>query len=238
MDKDSVGNEMQDYISRLKIDFFQNMSHDFKTPLTVISTSLLNVMDMLEFGELCTVEAQGCLEGAQAAVMRLARMVDGMARIASSLEDSQSMRAIDVNDLTCELSKTYFVLLQSKNNNFIIDVPKKFPYVYGSADMLIHVMVNLIANANRHTKDGEIIIKAEKLNGEVVVTIQDDGSGIAPDFLPHIFERGVTQGGTGFGLAICKDVIEGVHGGKIWAASEVGLGTTVGFSLPIYLDDE
>jgi signal transduction histidine kinase len=71
-------------------------------------------------------------------------------------------------------------------------------------------------------------------DGYLKITVTDNGSGIEPELLPHVFDRGVSgMGGTGFGLEICKKIIES-HGGTITANSEPGKGTTVVFTLPIY----
>jgi signal transduction histidine kinase len=101
------------------------------------------------------------------------------------------------------------------------------------------VLHNLIANALAYG-EGEVQITAERLGDTTVVAVSDNGSGIAPDELPHVFERfyrarhGREQrsGGTGLGLAICKAFIE-AHGGVIWAESNMQ-GTTISFSLPLF----
>jgi signal transduction histidine kinase len=66
-----------------------------------------------------------------------------------------------------------------------------------------------------------------------LVTVTDTGTGIAAELLPHVFERGVSTGGTGFGLYLCKTVVES-HGGRIWIESTPGSGTTTRFALPTY----
>ncbi|MCL2169422.1 MAG: HAMP domain-containing histidine kinase [Defluviitaleaceae bacterium] len=236
MDKKKFGQNIETSIYRMKIEFFQNLSHDFKTPLTVISTGLHNVLDMLEFGDFCEVEFKNSLLAAQGEVMRLARMVDGLAQMASSVDDGQFMRAVDVAGLVRELAKTYFALLKNNNNKLNVDAPKNFPYIYGNSDILMHVLVNLLTNANKHTTNGEISVSAAKEGDAVVVTVKDNGAGILPDMLPNVFERGVSEGSTGFGLAICKTAVEDIHGGKIWIESTRDEGTAVFISIPIYLD--
>ena len=71
----------------------------------------------------------------------------------------------------------------------------------------------------------------------VTVTVSDNGEGVKPELLPHIFERGVSDGGTGLGLPICKEVID-AHNGKIFIESEYGMGTAVTFTLPVYTGEE
>jgi len=92
----------------------------------------------------------------------------------------------------------------------------------------------LLSNAANHTQNGEIALTADFSDGYISVSIADTGEGIDPELLPRIFERGVSgRGGTGYGLVICKTVIE-AHGGVIKAESEPGKGTTVTFTVPVY----
>ena len=97
---------------------------------------------------------------------------------------------------------------------------------------------NLLSNAIRHTlRGGEIRITAARREDYVAVSVADTGHGIPPEYLPRLFNRflsipGATSGGTGLGLAISKRLIE-AHGGQISAQSQVGLGATITFTLPI-----
>jgi signal transduction histidine kinase len=103
--------------------------------------------------------------------------------------------------------------------------------------MLLHVLSNLISNANRYTRGGEIGIKATVKSHTIKVTVQDDGTGVNPELLARVFERGVSDGGTGLGLSICKTAIE-AHNGTITFESEPGQGTKVVFTLPVYINPE
>jgi signal transduction histidine kinase len=99
--------------------------------------------------------------------------------------------------------------------------------------MLKQVVNNLIFNAGRHTKDGEVVVSLERAGDRLVAAVADTGEGIDADILPRIFERGVSgDGATGYGLSICKAIVE-MHGGEICIESGVGAGTTVRFSLPL-----
>jgi signal transduction histidine kinase len=114
-------------------------------------------------------------------------------------------------------------------------------------DKIGRVLRNLVENAIRHTPaGGSIELRAEARPGEVEVTIRDTGEGIAPADLPRVFDRfyrgdaartrgqageGLFSGGAGLGLAIARGLVE-AHGGRIWAKSAQGQGTTIGFALP------
>ena len=95
-----------------------------------------------------------------------------------------------------------------------------------------------MSNALRHTSAGEsIILAAQELDGEAEITVRDTGSGISQEHLPHIFERfyrieGGVATGTGIGLYLCQQIVEG-HGGTITAESRIGEGSSFIIRLPI-----
>jgi len=225
-------NALLDRLNRMKNEFFQNMSHDFKTPLNVIQTSLYTVKDMFNF-EIDEEQACTILDNAEEEVLRLARMVDGAMAYSSLYDNKQRMEPLDVAALLRDGAETYRALLERNGNGLTIDIPRSMPYIFGSTDMLLHVLSNLLSNANRHTRNGEITIQAIESAHIITIKVKDTGSGIKPELLPHIFERGVSDSGTGLGLAISKSAIE-AHNGAISVESELGKGAIFTFTLPIY----
>jgi signal transduction histidine kinase len=120
-------------------------------------------------------------------------------------------------------------------------VPDDLPPVYADAERVHQVLFNLLDNAVRFTPSGgRVTVRASRINGVVDVTVADTGPGIAPEHLPRLFERfyrvdsarSRDEGGTGIGLAIARSVVE-AHGGRIWAESEPGKGSTFTFQLPV-----
>jgi two-component system sensor histidine kinase BaeS len=111
--------------------------------------------------------------------------------------------------------------------------------IYGDELRLAQAIRNVLGNAKRHTTSGSIILSLDAAPKEVTVTIADTGEGIAPEHLPHVFDRffradvarSTDTGGVGLGLAIVSSIVRD-HGGDVFAESELGRGTVIGFTLP------
>ena len=225
---------MLDRLTRMKTEFFQNMSHDFKTPLTVISTCLSNIKDMLDFDDLNKEEMQESIRDAQQEIMRMAGMVDRAIKLSTVYDEYQAVVPLDIAEFLYKGASIYRNMLSQRNNKLSVNIVSSLPKVLGNSDMLMHVLANLLSNANRYTYAGEISITATYKDDMVAVTVKDNGSGIKADLLPRVFERGISDSSTGLGLSICKVAIENIHNGTISLTSEEGKGTTVTFTLPVY----
>jgi signal transduction histidine kinase len=219
--------------SRSKSEFLATMSHEIRTPLTVVSVHVQQAERLFESGgDRETVAAS--LRRAQQELMRASGITENALHLAAMQEDRKKMRALHLDTLLTNSAEIYRGMLEKRGNRLSLAIAGGMGRVYGNADQLIQVMVNILGNANRHTVNGRIGVAAESAGGSVRVTVTDSGSGIAPDLLPLIFERGISgTGGTGFGLEICRKIIES-HGGTIAADSEPGRGTSVAFALPVY----
>ena len=227
-----------DNLSRTKSEFLATMSHEVKTPLTVISLHVQRAAELISIGERLAENDEkinASLHRAQEEIMRVSHITENALRLSSMQEISRQMKALNITTLLTATAEAYRPLLEKNGNTLAVNIADKLPPVHSSADLLIQVMANLLSNANAHTKNGEIGIKAEKTNenGEyVVVTVTDNGSGISPDLLPYVFERNVSgASGTGIGLSICKEIITS-HNGTIQIESESGKGTSVVFKIP------
>ena len=110
--------------------------------------------------------------------------------------------------------------------------------VQADAQRILQVLSNLLGNAARFTPPGaEIKVRAQRADDQVVFSVADSGPGIPAEHLPHIFDRfwqarRTGRHGIGLGLAIVKGIVE-AHGGRVWAESELGVGSTFFFTLPI-----
>jgi signal transduction histidine kinase len=217
----------------MKTRFLANASHEMRTPLTVTSVNVQTVMDILEeMGETVTdPEAMKLLQNAQSEIMRLSRMVSGMLKL-SSMSESLDKQKLDFTSLMQNGVEMLQLNLNKLGNTVKIDIEPGLS-VFGNADLLAQVLTNILQNAGAHTKNGTVAISAKKQGSKITVEVRDTGEGILPELLPHVCERGVSTGGTGVGLYLCKTVVES-HGGRIWIESEPGSGTSVYYTLPVY----
>lgn len=148
-------------INRMKTEFFQNMSHDLKTPLTVISTDVYNAADQLDF-EMDVEDMRQSLKNAQGEIMRISRMVDGAMKISAVQEQTVYMEAMDMAPILRSGAEACRSILEQHGNALALDIPAALPPVNGSADMIVQVLLNLLSNANHHTRNGEIAVTASE----------------------------------------------------------------------------
>ncbi|MBC7264883.1 MAG: hypothetical protein H5T64_11095 [Chloroflexi bacterium] len=133
------------------------------------------------------------------------------------------------------------VARRSPNHRFLVDFPKEFPIVEADPDRIAQVLRNLLDNAVKYSPGGGlIVVRGEVREDEIVLSVADQGIGIAPEHLNRLFEKffRVKSGlgrhvvGSGLGLPIARSIVES-HGGHIWAESQVGRGSTFYFTLPL-----
>jgi signal transduction histidine kinase len=231
-------NDLLAEISRSKTEFLANTSHEMRTPLTVVSVNVQTVIGILkQMGESVNdPEITELLDDAQSEIMRTARMVGGMLTL-SSLRENAEKSMVDLSVLLRSTADMLQLVLNRRGNTLETDIADGM-VVYADADLLAQVAVNIIQNAHAHTTNDVLRLGAAREGETITVSVADNGTGIAPELLPRVFERGVSGrdgdgGGTGVGLFLCKTVVES-HGGRIWVESEPGRGTTVSFTLPVH----
>jgi PAS domain S-box-containing protein len=134
--------------------------------------------------------------------------------------------------------------MRTESHYFVVDLPADMPRVFADPRRIRQVLMNLIGNAIKYTKRGQITVACEIDDKHVTVSVSDQGEGIPPQYLDKIFERffqidGTStrrMGGSGLGLSISRGIVE-AHNGKIWVESVQGQGSTFRFTLPL-ADDE
>ena len=222
-------------LERVRSEFLSNMSHEIKTPLTVMSgyaQRALRQTDALS-GDTrqglltITLEAQRLsMLAEQLLDTSLEQMNDGAPRPVNPAQILERAAAL------CE------PILKKNGNRLETQALAVCPDVLANEGMILQVLVNLCVNANRHTKNGAVAISADPEGNAVRFIVEDNGGGIEPELLARVFERGISgDGESGLGLAICKDVVES-HGGQISIESEPGEGTRVTFTLPVAIESE
>ncbi|WP_296725896.1 HAMP domain-containing sensor histidine kinase [Ruminococcus sp.] len=224
-------------VNEMKTTFLSDASHELKTPLATMSGYAQNAeMELANGGD--TAALQEKLKRISSEANRMALMVTQILD-ATRIEEGRMVlepAPCDIDSLVRETVETYFAVLNKNNNRLAIRIPLELPKVNADSSRLQRVFVNLVSNALKHTKNGTILIKAEEEGNFIKVTVKDTGSGISAEDMPHIWDRYYkgkhSETGTGLGLYICKFIIES-HGGKIWAESEVGKGTSFMFRLPV-----
>ena len=166
---------------------------------------------------------------------RVARMSRALLNLEKARDITDEVTELDAAALIRSTSEHYRVLVEHSGNKLSVDIPDGLPHVTGNADGLSQLIVNLISNANSHTRGGTIRVKAERLPGAISVTVSDTGAGIEAEILPGVFKRKpfrTTDGEvSGVGLSICREIVER-HGGDIRMESAPGAGTSVTFRIP------
>ena len=224
-------------LQSIRKELIANISHDFLTPLAGIRA----VTETLQDGALSDPSAAlGFLDRIMVETGRLTQMVTELGELAH-IEGGQPhlrMERMDLNRLTTETVEEMQPLAYKHQLALTTAAAEPLPAVLGDAERLRHVLLNLLHNAVKFTPaGGKIHVSTCCQNGQVVVTVTDTGAGIAPDDLPHVFERfykadrSRAKGGSGLGLAIVKHTVQ-AHGGRVWVESTPGKGATFSFSLP------
>jgi signal transduction histidine kinase len=225
--------------NRLKSELISTLAHEMRTPLTSIkgySTALL--MEETTFSpetqqEFLQIIDEECdvlqdlihdlLESSiiDAGLLRLEPQPVMLPRLAKSLTD-------DIGNHT-------------QKHRFLVDFPSRFPIVDADPQRITQVLRNLLDNAVKYSPQGGlVVVRGEVRVDEVVISVADQGVGIAPEHLNRLFEKffrvksalGRHVVGSGLGLPIARTIVES-HGGRIWAESQLGQGTTLYFTLPL-----
>jgi K+-sensing histidine kinase KdpD len=174
--------------SAAKTEFLSKMSHEMRTPLTVISAKAQVIRAMLEKnGDAGGVSEM--LDAIRKESNRLARMSGAMIALEVASAEFGEMSGLDVTGLLRTVSDIYGTLAEHSGNRLTADIPDGLPKAAGNADAISQVLINLISNANAHTKDGEIRLRVSYNAGAITVEVSDDGEGVPPEAMEGIFER-------------------------------------------------
>jgi len=221
-------------LNRLKTEFLQDMSHEMKTPLTLIATGIDYTGREIKKENADVPKALTVLEKIQNETQRLGRMIEGMLKLTAMNEISVNRRRVDFAVLLTDSAESFRLELERRGINLKIEIAPGLPDVFVEKDRFTQVIANLLTNSADHTVNGEISLVADNGRSFITVKVTDTGVGISPGLLPEIFKRGISgRSGTGYGLNLCKTIVE-AHGGTIEIDSGPDKGTTVKFTVPVY----
>ncbi|WP_307787059.1 SpoIIE family protein phosphatase [Mycolicibacterium mengxianglii] len=225
-------------LDRAKTTFFSNISHEFRTPLTLI---LGPVDDLLAQSEEVGERTRQELEVIRRNALRLAKLVNTL--LDFSRIEAGRMQAgfepVDLAAITAELASVFRSAIDRADLGFVVDCQPTPEPVFLDRDMWEKVVLNLVSNAVKFTFDGSITVRVRSEGSAAVVTVSDTGVGIPASEMPRLFDRfhrientrARSHEGSGIGLALVKELVS-LHGGSIAAESAVGAGTTFTVRLP------
>jgi signal transduction histidine kinase len=224
--------------TRAREDLLAVVSHDLKNPLGVVQLASALLLRGAQ-GKPGSEPVQKQAGRIQAAADRMGRLISDLldwGRIEAGglpLEPSEQ----DVTSVVTEALESVRPLAEARGLRVAAEVPDENIRVKCDRTRVLQVLGNLLGNALKFTPEsGQLTVGARVHQGEVELWVRDTGAGIRPDALPHVFERywqakDAESRGTGLGLYIAKGIVE-AHGGRIWAESQLGKGSTFTFTLP------
>ncbi|MBE8969370.1 PAS domain S-box protein, partial [Nostocales cyanobacterium LEGE 12452] len=227
-------------IERMKDEFVSVVSHELRTPLTSIHGSL----GMLASGLLPTDSEQGkrLMQIATDSSERLVRLINDILDI-ERIESGKAKMEPEICNIIDLITQAVNVMQPLADKAGVkVSVSTLFGQVLADADRIVQTLTNLLSNAIKFSSPGSTVwLGAQHQGNEVLLTVKDTGRGIPTDKLESIFERfqqvdssdSRNHDGTGLGLAICKSIMQ-QHGGRIWAESTLGEGSTFYVTLPLF----
>lgn len=222
--------------TRARDEMLGVVAHDLRNPLNAIGMSGEHLLDMTPADDTERREPLGLM---LRAVQTMNRLIEDLLEVRRM--ETQGIRVerseVDMAAVIRQAAEMLAPLAKARRIE-LVATASELPRLMADAPRLQQVISNLVGNALKFTRaGGRIEIGAEAGAEEVVVSIRDSGAGIAPDQLPHVFQRfwqagGSDRRGIGLGLAIARGIVE-AHSGRIWVESELDVGSTFSFTLPL-----
>ena len=225
---------------RMKIlqRFIGDLSHDFRTPLTIINNSIYLLRKITD-----PERQQGQLDKIEAQVMRMDDLLGDLLKLDNLVHGDapHAFQPVDANALVGEVVAVLEVTAAEKSQVIQVTTDPKLPSVMADADQLKQAVASVIENAMHYTlEEGTIRVRINMLDRRVAIEVEDNGIGISEEDLPHLFEpfyrvdqaRSTTNGRSGLGLSIARRIVE-AHGGTIEVQSTLGRGSIFTIFLPV-----
>ncbi|HEU0185729.1 MAG TPA: response regulator [Blastocatellia bacterium] len=237
---EQVARRRAEEASRSKDEFLATVSHELRTPLNHI----LGWITMLRSGKLQADKAPKAFDTIERNVRAQARLIDDLLDVSRIISGKLLIEPhrIEIAKVVESAAESIGPVAADKGITFITTLAPESFVVSGDPDRLQQAIGNLLSNAVKFTPvGGQIELRLARVGAEIKITVRDNGQGINPEFLPHVFDRFRQQdattarraGGLGLGLAIVRHLVE-LHGGSVRAESEgEGLGATFTIMLPV-----
>ncbi len=226
-------------IDKMKSDFVATVSHDLRSPLTFIR----GYASMLSLAGELTDKQHEYVNKILGGIDQMSKMVEDLldiARIEGGMELDREV--IDIRPLLADIAAEYWQHAHMAGIQIKVDITNDVSSIYGDLSLIRQAIANLVGNSVKYAPNsGALFLQAHQTNGEVIISVKDNGPGIAKEDQPHLFEkfyrvkaRGTEKvKGSGLGLAIVKTIATR-HGGNAWVHSQPGKGSTFCISLPIH----
>ena len=226
-------------VDRAKTVFFSSVSHEFRTPLTLMLGPLEEVLP--EAGERLGPERHRQLLTVRRNALRLLKLVNTL--LDFSRIEAGRVQAVyeptDLASLTSNIASVFHSAMDNAGLRFSVDCPPIGEPVYVDRDMWEKVVLNLLSNAFKFTFEGEVAVMLKPVDGAVELRVRDTGVGIAEEERERVFERfhrvesthARTYEGTGIGLALVQELVK-LHGGSVKVESAPGKGSTFTVTIP------
>jgi PAS domain S-box-containing protein len=226
-------------LDRAKTAFFSNVSHEFRTPLTLMLSPLEDTLTTLE-GTIPPQEHKQ-LQLVQRNGRRLLKLVNSLLDF-SRIEAGRvqvSYEPVDLSTYTAELASAFHSLIERAGLSLIVECPPFPEAIYIDREMWEKIVLNLLSNAFKFTLSGTISIRLQWLGSQIELSVADTGIGISADELPHLFERfhrvehsqGRSLEGSGIGLSLVQELVK-LQGGTIQVVSTLGQGSRFTVTIP------
>jgi signal transduction histidine kinase len=222
-------------VEQLKDEFVGMVSHELKTPITII----MGAIDTAMTDGITRDEASQLLEDTVSSAESLAGIVDNLLELSRVQANRLVIRSEAVNIAQVAHNVTAKLMNRSAKHRLIIDVSKKLPVVTADRVRVERILHNLVENAIKYSpRGGDVTVFARRDNGNMLIGVKDQGEGILPEDQEKLFkpferlEKISRVGGVGLGLNVCRRLVE-AQGGRIWVESAPGQGSTFFFTLPL-----
>lgn len=239
LEQERLRAEEAERVQRERAEILASIAHELRTPLTVASGNVAIAVRMLSQGDPGQVST--ILGNAQTALDRLSRLSGDLVALSKGEVTDLELEPTNLTEIVAKACQWGEIMAAEKKIVLIHERSDDRPIVSGNGDALLTVLGNLLSNAIRYTPEaGHVVVKEDTRGHNAIVEVVDDGIGIDPDSLPHIFDkfyRGpdaqrVAAGGLGLGLAIARQFVE-AHGGSLEAESKFGQGSVFRVALPL-----